>query len=65
MTEKNFPLEAVHELLQAEELQVINLGLDLFGQTLEQLEIPVIEVDWRPPAGGDDELADILSALQG
>jgi FdrA protein len=37
----------------------INLGLDSFANTFAH----VIRTDWRPPAGGDEELARILDAL--
>jgi FdrA protein len=40
-------------------LVAINLGLDSFADTFAQ----VIRTDWRPPAGGDEELARILDAL--
>lgn len=48
----------------SEKLQVINIGLDGFGQTLQELGIPVAMVDWRPPAGGDPELISIIDQLR-
>jgi len=30
----------------------INLGLKLFGASLEQQGVDVVQVDWTPPAGG-------------
>ena len=48
----------------SEKLQVINIGLDGFGQTLQELGIPVAMVDWRPPAGGDPELIGIIDSLR-
>ncbi len=44
-------------------LQVINLGLEEFARELDALGVPVLHVDWRPPAGGDPELAELLSKL--
>jgi hypothetical protein len=44
-------------------LRVVNLGLELFADTMEADGITVIHVDWRPPAGGDPRLAAILAAL--
>jgi len=41
--------------------RVINIGLDLFAETLEALGVPVVSVDWRPPAGGDRRLAALLA----
>ncbi|MCH7606316.1 MAG: fdrA domain protein [Chloroflexi bacterium] len=46
------------------ELRVVNVGLELFAETLEELGVPVVQVDWRPPAAGDQRLADLLSRLQ-
>jgi len=40
-------------------LVAINLGLESFADTFED----VVKVDWRPPAGGDEELARILDLL--
>lgn len=44
-------------------LRVINLGLELFAQELAAAGVPVVHVDWRPPAGGDTRLAALLGRL--
>ncbi len=44
-------------------IRVINIGLEGFARDLESLNVPVLHVDWRPPAGGDPALADLLSKL--
>lgn len=41
----------------------INLGLKMFAESLESQGVEVIHVDWTPPAGGDQELADLLDKL--
>jgi FdrA protein len=41
----------------------INLGLKLFGVSLEQQGVDVVQVDWAPPAGGDQEMMDLLDDL--
>ncbi|HEU5192530.1 MAG TPA: hypothetical protein VFX14_22850 [Methylomirabilota bacterium] len=46
------------------ELRVINLGLESFAETLEGLGVPVLHVQWTPPAGGDPERARLLSLLE-
>ncbi|HXV41524.1 MAG TPA: DUF1116 domain-containing protein [Anaerolineae bacterium] len=46
-------------------LQVINLGIADFADTLRQQSVPVIEVEWQPPAGGDTTLVDILKHTDG
>jgi FdrA protein len=47
------------------ELRVVNLGLELFANDLRSLGVPVVQVDWRPPAGGDRKMASLLQRLQG
>lgn len=42
---------------------VINVGLEGFANDLESQQVAVTHLDWRPPAGGDAELADLLSRL--
>ena len=44
-------------------LQVVNIGLEGFARDLESLKVPVVQVDWSPPARGDPRLADLLSKL--
>ena len=45
-------------------LKVINLGLPSFAQALREQEVPVLHVDWRPPAGGDQRLLGVLGKLR-
>jgi FdrA protein len=42
---------------------VINVGIQEFGSALEQQGIQVVYVDWSPPAGGDEEMIDLLDRL--
>lgn len=44
-------------------LRVINLGLELFARQLEAEGVPVLHVDWRPPAG-DSNVAALLARLE-
>lgn len=41
----------------------INVGVQDFGEALEQQTVKVIYVDWKPPAGGDQEMIDLLDLL--
>jgi hypothetical protein len=50
--------------LFAQELRVINCGLEGFARELERLGVPVIHVEWSPPAGGDPRKAALLAALE-
>jgi hypothetical protein len=42
---------------------VINLGLENFARNLEIQGVEVVRVDWKPPAGGDQKMIDILDQL--
>jgi hypothetical protein len=42
---------------------VINVGLEGFSDELRQQDVECVHVDWAPPAGGDPELARLLSKL--
>jgi FdrA protein len=44
-------------------LIVINIGLRGFAESLEEQEVDVVHVEWTPPAGGDQELIDLLEDL--
>ena len=48
------------------ELQVVNIGLELFAASLEeQGGVTTVQMDWRPPAGGDPRLEELLERLKG
>ncbi len=44
---------------------VINVGLELFAESLQAQGVPVVSVDWQPPAGGKQHLLDLLDKLEG
>jgi hypothetical protein len=44
---------------------VVNLGLSTFADALRAQGAPVVEVDWRPPAGGDPRVLELLTRLWG
>ena len=44
-------------------LAAINVGVQDFGEALEEQGVPVIYVDWAPPAGGDQEIIELLDLL--
>lgn len=41
----------------------INIGLRQFSKSLEDQDVDVIHVNWTPPAGGDQEMMDLLDKL--
>ena len=43
----------------------INVGLSTFADALRAKGAPVVEVDWRPPAGGDPRALELLTDLWG
>jgi FdrA protein len=47
-----------------ETIKVINLGIKIFYDSLKEQGVEVIQVDWRPPAGGDKELLKLLEMLE-
>ena len=46
-------------------LSAINVGVESFAESLSAQDAPVIHVDWRPPAGGNQELMSILERMKG
>ncbi len=55
---------SVTELLQSK-IEVVNIGLPVFAEALKAREVPVVRVDWSPPAGGDARLMALLDRLGG
>jgi len=47
-----------------EPLSVINVGLEIFTDSLQSQGAAVIHVDWRPPAGGNEQLISILAKMR-
>ncbi|MGW8180286.1 MAG: hypothetical protein ACWGQW_16230 [bacterium] len=45
------------------EMRVINIGIERFSDDLKEADVPVIQMDWRPPAGGDKRLIEMLDSL--
>ena len=44
-------------------VEVVNVGLAGFASALRDQGAPVVEVDWRPPAGGDEAIRAALTRL--
>lgn len=51
--------------LFSSELVVVNVGPKLFAEALDKQGYKTIQVDWRPPAGGDRQMQEILAYLGG
>ena len=46
-------------------VEAVNLGLTQFADALRAQGAPVVQVDWRPPAGGDASMLEVLTRLWG
>jgi hypothetical protein len=46
-----------------EPLVIVNIGLLSFAESLLEQDVDVVHIDWEPPAGGDEEVIDILDDL--
>lgn len=44
-------------------LKVINVGLELFYNALLAQKADVVQVDWQPPAAGDQQMVSLLDRL--
>lgn len=49
---------------KASDFAAINVGLESFTDSLRAQGAEVVQVDWRPPAGGDKRLAGLLARLR-
>jgi FdrA protein len=58
------PVQPVPLKILREPLSAINVGLDSFRTSLEAQGAQVIQVDWRPPAGGNEHLMAILERMK-
>jgi FdrA protein len=45
-------------------LSAINVGLESFAENLIAQGVPALQVDWRPPAGGNEKLMGILARMK-
>ena len=55
-------VKKINELFN-EDLVVINMGLDVFGENLKKEEVKVVPMNWKPPAGGNKKLISLLEKL--
>lgn len=55
---------AVEETAPHAPFTAINVGLESFSDSLRAQGAEAIQLDWRPPAGGDEKMADLLARLR-
>lgn len=60
--EKSHPDNGAESLFE-QSLDIISIGLDGFAEELAEQQVQVTSLDWRPPAEGDADLAELLSKL--
>jgi len=53
-----------NNILEVDNMEIINLGLVGFYDSINSQNISCIHVDWQPPAGGDVRLIEILDRLK-
>ena len=51
------------ENIFAKKPRIVNIGLTSFAADLKNQGAEVVDVDWRPPAGGDAEMLRLLEKL--
>lgn len=51
------------ETLFSGQLIVVNIGLRGLAESFEDQNVEVVHIDWSPPAGGDQEMIDLLANL--
>jgi hypothetical protein len=55
-------LKAAGSLL-GKKIKAVNIGLPSFADDLEAQGVQVTRVNWKPPAGGDEEMLKLLDEL--
>jgi len=58
------PFKSVDLAVFNQPLAAINVGLGSFTESLVAQSAPVIQVDWKPPASGDEKLMSILAKMR-
>ena len=53
----------VNELFSSQ-LSIANVGVDIFAKAFRAQDTPCVHVEWRPPAGGNKKMVDLLSKLK-
>lgn len=47
-----------------EKIEVINIGLPSFAEDLRDQGVPVVHIDWHPPAGGNVKILRLLERIE-
>jgi hypothetical protein len=44
-------------------IKVVNIGISTFAEDLKAQGVEVVSLDWKPPAGGDEQMLKLLDKL--
>ncbi|RKX83799.1 MAG: fdrA domain protein [Spirochaetes bacterium] len=55
-------VKPINELFK-KDLVVINMGLESFADNLKDQKVKVLQMNWKPPAGGNKKIASLLAKL--
>lgn len=58
----NMNVRKINELFK-QDLVVINMGLESFAENLRKEKVRALQMDWKPPAGGNKKLVSLLAKL--
>ncbi len=56
-------MHKINQLFQ-KDLKVINMGLESFYKDLKEQDVSVIQMNWRPRAGGNPKMISLLNRLK-
>ncbi len=55
-------MNKINELF-TQDLRVVNVGLELFTDAFIDVGVEYVQVDWQPPASGNQKLLDLLAMM--
>lgn len=50
--------------LFSSQLAVANMGLEVFADACADQQTPCVHVEWKPAAGGDQQMMELLAKLK-
>ena len=55
--------EKINKLFQSD-LKVLNVGVELFHNAIKNTDGESINLDWKPPCGGDKQFFEIIKKIR-
>ena len=55
-------VEKINKLFN-QDLAAVNMGLESFADNLKKEGVRVVQMNWKPPAGGNAKMAALLAKL--